>query len=107
MAKAKRSKSALKFGEATPALAEKGYVKCPTCRRDIKDADAHQALHDKGIIGDDGKRTDRSKDEAKRWAERYNGTEATEQFRREQAKAKKSAKKAKAKAKKVAAKKAS
>lgn len=70
---AKAKKNAMKYGDATPNLAAKGYVKCPICRRDVKDADAHSSLHANGTLGDDGKRTDRSKAEAERLAKRWNG----------------------------------
>lgn len=98
-------RSTLKFGDATPNLAAKGYVKCPTCRRDVRDAEAHAALHKNGTLGDDGKRTDRSKAEAERLANRWNGSGDEAGRIRATTKATKRAKKAKAKATKSAAKK--
>ena len=102
MAKTSKKNLSLKFGDASAALGEKGYVRCPTCRRDVKDPAGHATLHENGTLGDDGRRTDRSAAEAKTWAERYNGTDATEAFRRVVApKAKKAAAAKKSVAKKA------
>lgn len=94
---AKKNGASAKFAAASETLGELGYQRCPTCRRDVKDTEAHTALHKNGTIGDDGRRTDRSAAEAKTWAERFNGSEATEKFRVVKTKktvAKKAAKKA-------------
>lgn len=85
MAKAKRA-AKIVWAKASKALAALDYRRCSICSRDMKDLETHADLHARGILGDDGKRTDRSKDEARRWAERYNGREATEKFRAKPAK---------------------
>jgi hypothetical protein len=41
----------------------------------------HIAAHKAGLIGSDGKRTDRTPEEARQWEQRYNGSGATERFR--------------------------
>lgn len=102
-ARAKTTKPTnLKWGEASDGLAEKGYSRCPigTCRRDMKNVDAHVAAHVAGTLGDDGRRTDRTAADAKAWAERYNGTEATVAFRVVKSKTSKAAAKKKVVAKK-------
>jgi len=72
--------------EPTPwsheAYERRGYKKCPLCWRHIVKLDDHIAAHEAGLIGEDGKRRDRTPDEARRWAERYNGRAATARPRR-------------------------
>ena len=102
----KKNGASTKFGGASDALGELGYSRCLVCRRDVKDTEAHAALHKNGTLGDDGRRTDRSAAEAKTWAERFNGSNATEQFRVAKTKktvAKKAAKKSAKKSAKKAA----
>ena len=71
--------------EPTPwsheGLERRGYKKCPLCWRHLVKIDEHIAAHEAGLIGTDGKRSDRSPEERRRWAERYNGRPATEPHR--------------------------
>lgn len=62
-------------------LERRGYQKCPLCWRHIVKIDEHVAAHEAGLIGPDGKRRDRSAEERRRWAERYNGRAATDRHR--------------------------
>lgn len=62
-------------------LERRGYKKCPYCWRHLVKLEQHVAAHKAGLIGSDGKRTDRTPDEARRWGQRYNGSDATERFR--------------------------
>ncbi len=63
------------------ALERRGYKKCQFCWRHLVKIDDHVAAHELGLIGPDGKRRDRTPEERRRWAERYNGNAATERFR--------------------------
>lgn len=71
--------------EPTPwshqGLERRGYKKCPLCWRHIVKLDEHIAAHEAGLIGADGKRRDRTPEERRRWAERYNGRPVTERLR--------------------------
>lgn len=69
----KKRRAGVEWLDASATLAEKGYEKCGICRRDMRDKDAHEAAHASGKIGEDGRRTDRSKAEAEAWASRWNG----------------------------------
>jgi hypothetical protein len=62
-------------------LERRGYKKCPYCWRHLVKIEQHIAAHRAGLIGPDGKRTDRTPEEARRWSQRYNGSDATERFR--------------------------
>jgi hypothetical protein len=62
-------------------MERRGYKKCPLCWRHIVKIEEHIAAHEAGLIGSDGKRTDRSDAQRRRWAERYNGTAASLQRR--------------------------
>jgi len=62
-------------------LVRRGYKKCPYCWRHLVKIEQHIAAHKAGLIGSDGKRTDRTPDEARQWEQRYNGKGATERFR--------------------------
>lgn len=64
------------------AMEKRGYRKCPYCGRRLVDLERHVESHREGLFGPDGRRTDRSPEEARRWAQRYNGAPATERFRR-------------------------
>jgi hypothetical protein len=64
-------------------LERRGYKKCPYCWRHLVKIEEHVAAHEAGLIGSDGKRRDRTPEEDRRWAERYNGTTATDRFRQE------------------------
>src|SRR5438132_1048363 len=72
--------------EPTPwshqGLERRGYKKCPLCWRHIVKLDEHIAAHEAGLIGADGKRRDRTPEERRRWAERYNGRPVTERLRK-------------------------
>ncbi len=72
--------------EPTPwsheAYERRGYKKCPLCWRHVVKIEAHIAAHEAGLIGADGKRRDRTPDEQRRWAERYDGRPATVRLRR-------------------------
>lgn len=59
----------------------RGYQKCPICPRHLVKIESHLEDHRLGRIGPDGKRTDRTRNERRRWAERFNGRAATERFR--------------------------
>lgn len=59
------------------ALERRGYKKCPLCWRHIVKIEDHIAAHEAGLIGADGKRRDRTPEEQRRWADRYNGRLAT------------------------------
>src|SRR5438128_10699432 len=71
--------------EPTPwshqGLERRGYKKCPLCWRHIVKLDEHIAAHEARLIGADGKRRDRSPEERRRCAERYNGRPVTERLR--------------------------
>ena len=62
-------------------LAARGYAKCPNCPRSFKNLDAHLAMESEGLIGKDGKRTDREARVAATLRFRSNGTTATEAFK--------------------------
>src|SRR2546428_13155366 len=70
--------------EPTPwshqGLERRGYKKCPLCWRHIVKLDEHIAAHEAGLIGADGKRRDRTPEEPRRWAERFNGRPGTERL---------------------------
>jgi hypothetical protein len=64
-------------------LERRGYKKCPSCWRHLVKIEEHVAAHEAGLIGSDGKRRNRTPEDRHRWAQRYNGSAATERFRRE------------------------
>ena len=65
-------------------LEQRGYKKCPYCWRHLVKIEDHVAAHKEGRMGPDGKRLDRGLAQQHRWAERYDGSPATEAYPRRQ-----------------------
>jgi len=61
-------------------LERRGYKKCPYCWRHLVKIEEHMAAHEAGLIGPDGRRTDRTAEEQRRWAERFNGRPITARY---------------------------
>lgn len=62
-------------------LERRGYRKCPYCWRHLVKIEEHVDAHRAGRIGPNGKRRDRSRDEARRRTEPFDGALATVRFR--------------------------
>lgn len=62
-------------------LERRGYKKCPYCWRHLVKIEDHVAAHEAGLIGPDGRRTDRTPEERRRWSERFNGRPVTARYR--------------------------
>lgn len=62
-------------------LERRGYKKCPYCWRHLVKIEDHIAAHEAGLIGPDGRRTDRRPEERQRWSERFNGRPVTARYR--------------------------
>jgi hypothetical protein len=57
------------------------YSACDVCGRLMKDLPAHARDHKSGVVGEDGKRTNRKPAEAAAFRFRWNGRKATEVYR--------------------------
>ena len=79
-AKKTRAKKTVKPG-THEYLRENGYEECGTCGRLMKDLPSHTSAHKKGLLDENGKRTDRKGAEALVWARRFNGRDATKRWK--------------------------
>jgi hypothetical protein len=62
-------------------LRANAYSACGTCGRLMKDMPAHARDHKSGVVGEDGKRTNRKPAEIAAFRFRFNGRAATKRYK--------------------------